>query len=223
MSGKVALQSGDAARLGDWLRARLLPLGQEGPGKRVFSDFDLTPDLRPKTVEALKPAAVLAPIILRPEGWTMLFTLRAADLPSHAGQVSFPGGRLEAQDLGHVDAALRETQEEIGLDPEWVCPIGASDAYHTVTGFCVYPIIALVQPGFSLRPDPREVAGVFEVPLGLVLDGARYRAQEQMWRGILRRYYVLDYPDHHIWGATAGMLKALCDRLWSEDGDVLAP
>ncbi len=223
MSAMQALQSGDAARLGAWLRARLLPLGQEGLGGRIFSDFDLTPDLRPKTGAALKPAAVLAPIILRPEGWTMLFTLRAADLPSHAGQVSFPGGRLEAQDLGHVGAALRETQEEIGLDPEWIHPIGAGDAYHTVTGFCVRPIIGLIEPGFTLRPDPREVAGVFEVPLALVLDGARYRAQTQMWRGILRRYYVLDYPDHHIWGATAGMLKALCDRLWSEDGDVLAP
>lgn len=210
------LQALDAVRLRALLEKRLLPLAQANGQAAVHSDYDLTPDLRPARTQTLIQAAVLAPIILRPEGMSMLFTLRAADLTSHAGQVSFPGGRLEAGDAGHVAAALRETFEEIGLDHAWISPIGAGDAYQTVTGFHVQPIIALVAPGFTLRLDPREVAGVFEVPLDIVLDGARYRAQEQMWRGINRRFYVLDYPEHRIWGATAGMLKALCDRIWSD-------
>lgn len=197
------------------LTERLLPLSGPSRQSAAFSDYDLTPDLRPERSGPLVAAAVLAPIILRPSGATMLFTIRAADLPSHPGQVSFPGGRLQAEDANEVAAALRETHEEIGLEAGWIKPIGTGDAYQTVTGFHVQPVIGLITPGFTLRLDPREVAGVFEVPLHVVLDGKRYLAEQQMWRGHNRRYYVLDYPDHRIWGATAGMLKALCDRLWS--------
>lgn len=208
-----ALENFEASDLRALLEARLLPLVPASPATAAYSDYDLTPELRPAGFGPLTAAAVLAPIILRPAGWTMLFTLRAADLPNHPGQVSFPGGRLQAEDANEVAAALRETEEEIGLDAAWISPIGAGDPYLTVTGFHVQPIIALIEPGFTLRLDPREVAAVFEVPLAVVLDGARYRAEEQMWRGHNRRYYVLDTPDHRIWGATAGMLKALCDRL----------
>lgn len=209
-----ALQAAGAQHLREHLEARLLPLMPVGPQRPAFSDYDLSPELRPDGPKALTPAAVLAPIILRPDGWTMLFTLRAADMPNHPGQVSLPGGRLQAEDAHEMAAALRETFEEIGLEGAWIRPIGASDPYQTVTGFHVQPIIALIEPGFTLRLDSREVAAVFEVPLGVVLDGARYRAEEQFWRGHNRRYYVLDYPDHRIWGATAGMLKAFCDRFW---------
>lgn len=193
------------------LRSRLAPLSGMDAAR---SDYDLTPELRPSAPPLLRPAAVLAPLIRRPQGWTLLFTLRAADLPTHAGQISFPGGRLQAEDAGFVACALRETYEEIGLQSEWIEPIGAIEAYETVTGFRVQPIVGLVEPGFELSPDPREVADVFEAPAALVLDPARIERREQEWQGVTRRYYALEYEGRVIWGATAGMLKALCDRLY---------
>jgi len=194
------------------LRARLLPLAAVDATR---SDYDLAPELRPTERQApLRPAAVLIPIVRRPEGWTMLFTLRAADLPTHAGQISFPGGRLQPEDSGAVAAALRETQEEIGVEAGWIEPIGAIDAYETVTGFLVQPIVGLLQPGFRLRPDPREVEEVFEIPIAHALDAARMERREQTWQGLSRRYYALEYEGRVIWGATAGMLKALTDRLY---------
>lgn len=194
------------------LRARLTPMAELGRSP-ARSDYDLAPELR-GPAQTLRPAAVLIPIVRRAGGWTMLFTLRAADLPTHAGQISFPGGRLQPEDADLLACALRETREEIGVGPEWVRPIGGIGAYETVTGFTVQPIVGLVQPGFRLDPDPREVAEVFEAPLSLVLDPARMQAREEAWRGVRRRYYALDFEGRLIWGATAGMLKALCDRLY---------
>lgn len=193
------------------LRACVLPLQEV---RCLRSDYDLAPELRPAAPRLLKPAAVLAPIVRRPEGWTLLFTLRAADLPTHAGQISFPGGRLQPEDAGAVEAALRETREEIGVEANWIEPIGAIDAYETVTGFRVQPIVGLLRPGFEVKPDPREVAEVFEAPIEQVLDPARMERREQEWQGTVRRYFAIEYEGRLIWGATAGMLKALSDRLY---------
>ncbi len=199
------------------LRARLDPL--EGQANQVAShaptrgDRDLNPDWRDLPAPK-KPAAVLAPIVRRPEGWTMLFTQRAHDTPAHPGQVSFPGGRVQAGDTSALHTALRETEEEIGLARALIEPLGAWDRYDTGTGFSVTPIVGLVEPGFELTLDPREVADVFETPLAFLMNPANHQRREAEWGGQLRRYYAMPYEDRFIWGATAGMIRALWERLY---------
>jgi 8-oxo-dGTP pyrophosphatase MutT (NUDIX family) len=178
------------------------------------SDFDLNPQFRPGTVQALKRAAVLAPIVRRPEGLTLLLTLRADTMPTHAGQVAFPGGRIQAEDAGPVAAALRETEEEIGLAARFVHPLGTFEPYETVSGFSIAPVVALVEPGFSMALDPREVADVFETPIAFLFNPANHQLQRRVWQGGERSYYVMPWLDRYIWGATAGMIKALYDRLY---------
>jgi len=184
------------------------------PPQRTRGDADLNenwPD-RPAT---FRPAAVLAPIVMRPEGWTMLFTQRAEETPAHPGQISFPGGRVQESDADAVETALRETREEIGLTREWVEPLGAWDQYETGTGFRITPIVGLVRPGFELVLDPREVASVFEAPLSFLFDPANHERRTGEWRGHKRHYYAMPYGDRFIWGATAGMIRALYERLYS--------
>lgn len=161
----------------------------------------------------LTPAAVLFPIVMWPERPTVLLTQRTAHLRDHAGQVSFPGGRVEAEDLSAVHTALRETEEEIGLDRERIEVLGFLPEYRTGTGFRVIPVVALVEPPFELRPDPFEVAEVFEVPLEFLLDPVNHKQHEMHYRGALRRYYAMPYGDYFIWGATAGMIRSLSERL----------
>ncbi len=163
--------------------------------------------------QALTPAAVLFPIVRRPERPTVLLTQRTAHLRDHAGQISFPGGRVEAEDLSPVHTALRETEEEIGLAREHVEILGFLPEYRTGTGFRVTPVVALVEPPFDLQPDPFEVAEVFEVPLAFLLDPANHKQHEMHYRGALRRYYAMPYGDYFIWGATAGMIRSLSERL----------
>lgn len=195
------------------LRARLDPLNGIAVRARLRSDRDLNPDwARPDT--EVRPAAVLAPIIKRRDGWTMLFTERAHDTPAHPGQVSFPGGRVQEGDASAVDTALRETEEEIGLKRHFIEPIGAWDLYETGTGFRITPIVGLVEPGFELRPDPREVASVFEAPLSFLFDAANHERREAEWKGARRAYYAMPYGERFIWGATAGMIRALWERLY---------
>ncbi len=194
------------------LRTRLDPFDTPAP-TRMRGDADLNaewPD-RPTT---FRPAAVLAPIVRRPEGWTMLFTQRAEETPAHPGQVSFPGGRVHADDASALETALRETREEIGLDARFIEPIGAWDQYETGTGFRITPIVGLVEPGFSLTLDPREVADVFEAPLSFLFDPANHERREGEWRGYKRAYYAMPYEGRFIWGATAGMIRALWERLY---------
>jgi len=162
--------------------------------------------------ETLTPAAVLVPIVLRPTP-TLLLTQRTAHLRDHAGQISFPGGRIEPDDASVVDAALRETEEEVGLAPANVEVLGFLPDYRTSTGFSVTPVVAFVTPPFALRPDPFEVAEVFEVPLAFLLDPANHQQHEVHWRGRLRRYYAMPYGDYFIWGATAGMIMSLYQHL----------
>ena len=178
------------------------------------SDFDLNPELEPVREIAREPraAAVLVPIVRRNE-LTVLLTQRTEDLPSHAGQVAFPGGKVESFDDGPLAAALRETREEIGLGDSFVEPLGYLDGYLTGTGFHVVPVVAFVEPGFSLTLDPSEVADAFEVPLSFLMDSANHQRHSREWRGITRTYYAMPYGQRYIWGATAGMLRNLYDRI----------
>jgi 8-oxo-dGTP pyrophosphatase MutT (NUDIX family) len=161
----------------------------------------------------LTPAATLVPIIDRPGGLTLLLTQRTEHLNDHPGQISFPGGRMEAGDESPLATALRETEEEIGLAREFVSVAGYLDAYATGTGFLVTPVVGLVSPGFSLAPDTFEVAEVFEVPLEYLLDARNYRREELRVRTGKRWFYVIEYERRYIWGATAGMLMNLSQKL----------
>ena len=185
-----------------------------GPGRQspLAGDYDLNPSVE-KRQPVLTPAAVLVPIVERAGGMTVLLTQRTDHLNDHPGQISFPGGRAEARDDGPVDTALRETEEEIGLDRRHVEVVGLLDVYETVTGFSVTPVVGLVAPGFTLTLDEFEVAEAFEVPLAFVLDPDNHERHSRVFKGAERHYYVLPYEEHHIWGATAGMLVNLYRRL----------
>src|SRR4051812_25246818 len=158
-------------------------------------------------------AAVLVPIIAHPDGFTVLFTRRTAQLKSHSGQISFPGGRAEPGDASPRHTALREAEEEIGLAPARVEVLGQLAEYHTRTGFRVMPIIGLVQPPLELLPDAREVDEVFEVPLAFLLDPANHRRESRQLGGRMASYYVIEHRGRTIWGATAGMLVNLYRQL----------
>jgi 8-oxo-dGTP pyrophosphatase MutT (NUDIX family) len=185
------------------LRASLLPEPLSGH----FVQEDGVDD------QPLTPAAVLFPIVLRDGGQTVLLTQRTAHLRDHAGQISFPGGRVEAEDISPSHTALRETEEEIGLPRERIEILGFLPEYRTGTGFRVTPVVALVQPPFELQPDPFEVAEVFEVPLAFLLDPANHQQHSLHYRGALRNYFAMPYGDYFIWGATAGMIRSLSERL----------
>jgi len=202
-----------SADLEERLRQRLDPLGAIAlETARTRGDNDLNPgwDNHPER----RPAAVLAPIVKRASGWTMLFTERSHETPAHPGQISFPGGRVQAGESA-LETALRETEEEIGLARSFIEPIGAWDRYDTITGFRVTPIVGLVEPGFSLTLDPREVASVFEAPLDFLMNPANHEKRDAQWQGRTRYYYVVPYQNHFIWGATAGMIRALYERLYA--------
>jgi 8-oxo-dGTP pyrophosphatase MutT (NUDIX family) len=174
----------------------------------VDSDFSLSGVV--PLPEEWRPAAVLVPLVNRQDGVTVLLTQRTEDMPSHAGQVAFPGGRRQPDDLDAVATALRETEEEVGLDRRFVDVVGAVDLYRTGTGFEITPVVGIVTPGFTTRADPREVADVFEVPLGHFLDESNHRIDSRtVASGLQRRYYAMPYGARYIWGATAGMLKNL--------------
>lgn len=174
-------------------------------------DHDLNPGM--EVPASPLAAAVLVPIVEREDSLTILLTRRSDTLPVHSGQVSFPGGRVEDYDVDLVATALRETEEEIGLDRSRIEVIGRLDTYVTRTGFEVTPVVGLVRPPFELLLDPVEVAEVFEVPLAFILDPANHERRSREWQKIVRHFYVLPYGDYYIWGATAGMLVNLADVL----------
>ncbi len=162
----------------------------------------------------LMPAAVLMPLVERSEGYTVLLTQRTAHLEHHAGQISFPGGRAEEEDANPVDTALREAEEEIGLQRRHVVEIaGFLDLYQTVTGFLITPVVGFVAPPFELALDAFEVAEAFEVPLDFILDPRNHESRSMFYKGQHRRYYVIPYEDRFIWGATAAMLVNFARRL----------
>ncbi len=161
---------------------------------------------------ALVPAAVLVPIVRRPEPG-LLLTTRTTHLRTHGGQVAFPGGRIDTGDEGPMAAALREAEEEIGLAPHAVEVLGLGDRYQTGTGYAVHPVVGLIAPDLPLRLNPDEVADLFEIPLAFALDPANHRIREAEWKGKLRRFYVIEWEGRRIWGATAGMLVNLSAKL----------
>lgn len=185
------------------LRASLL--AEPASGQFVQEDgFDDRP---------LTPAAVLFPIVQRAAGQTVLLTQRTAHLRDHAGQISFPGGRVEAADQSPIHTALRETEEEIGLSREHIDVLGFLPEYRTGTGFCVTPVVGLVRPPFELALDPFEVAEAFEVPFDFLLDPLNHQRHSLHHRGALRHYFAMPYGEYFIWGATAGMIRSLSERL----------
>ena len=159
------------------------------------------------------PAAVLVGFVGRAEGPRVLLTQRTAHLRDHAGQISLPGGRIEPEDASVAAAALREAEEEIGLDPARVELLGALEPYETVTGFRIQPVLGWIEPPIELRVDPFEVSEVFEVPLAFILDAANHRRDSYERAGRRRHFYVLPYEDRYIWGATAAILVNLASRL----------
>lgn len=168
------------------------------------SDYDLNPDVRPEG-RVLKPAAVLLAVT----DDRLILTKRASHLKHHPGQIAFPGGKVEDADADTTAAALREAYEEIGLPPQSVQIIGALPSHETVTTYQITPILGLVRDIFVPKPDPNEVAEVFTVPLSHVLDPAQYRIEQRIWRGQMRRFYVVPYGPYYVWGATARILRGL--------------
>ncbi|MBA3677019.1 MAG: CoA pyrophosphatase [Sphingosinicella sp.] len=162
--------------------------------------------------QLVTPAAVLVPIVDRPDP-TVILTLRPDTLRQHAGQVAFPGGRIDPEDHGPVEAALREAKEEIGLDPSMVKIVGIADLYRTITGYEVTPVIGVVPPDLALTPQPGEVAAIFEVPLRHLMAPDHHVVRNVEWRGSPRSYYEIMWHDRRIWGATAAMIVNLSRRL----------
>lgn len=176
-------------------------------------DFQLNPSFTPTRPGPLMPAAVLVPVVAYGEGERVILTKRTAHLSNHAGQISFPGGRVDREDPDVIATALRETEEEIGLDRAHVSILGALDAYVTGTGFVVVPVVGLVRPGFTLLPAQHEVAEVFEVPFGFLMDHRNHQRHKGVFNGVERQWWAMPYREHYIWGATAGMLRNLHELL----------
>jgi 8-oxo-dGTP pyrophosphatase MutT (NUDIX family) len=163
----------------------------------------------------IRPAAVLVPVVERDEPMVLL-TQRAAHLNDHAGQVAFPGGKIDASDPSPVYAALREAEEEIGLDADFVEPIGYMDLYGTPFGYRILPTVARVSPGFELRVNKAEVDDVFEVPLAFLMNPANHFLKTREFRDITRSYYEMPYGDRYVWGVTAGILRVLYQRMFAK-------
>jgi 8-oxo-dGTP pyrophosphatase MutT (NUDIX family) len=193
--------------------ARLRPDRGEAVGDHVFN-----PEISERFLAIeRRPAAVLVPVVHREPEATLLFTLRTGGLRSHAGQIAFPGGRIDPEDDGPMAAALREAEEEIGLTPEFVETLCLAPDYLTGSGYHVAPVVAIVWPDFRLSLNPDEVADVFEVPLGFLMDPANHRKGSRVWEGMTRYFFEMPYQDRHIWGITAGIVRILYERLYADE------
>jgi len=204
------------AELRDWIAGHLDPLDAGGArgGGTVRSDFDLNPAHAPAHAEDLTPAAVLVGLVEHPQGLSVILTRRADTLRRHTGQIAFPGGRSDPGETPWA-TALREAKEEIGLDPVLVSLAGLSTPYRTGTGFFITPVVGFIAPGAALEANPDEVADIFETPFGFLMDPANHEQHERTTpAGEARRFYAMTWEDRFIWGATAGMLRALYDRLY---------
>jgi 8-oxo-dGTP pyrophosphatase MutT (NUDIX family) len=177
-------------------------------------DHDADPVMKKiAEVRPIRPAAVLVGVVDRPEP-TVLLTQRAQHLPNHPGQISFPGGKIEKSDADPLAAALRETDEEIGLDRSHIEPLGYLDLYMTTLGYRIVPVIARVTPGFALTLNAKEVDNAFEVPLAFVMDQANFARHARDWDGLTRHYYAITFGERYIWGVTAGILRNLHERIY---------
>jgi 8-oxo-dGTP pyrophosphatase MutT (NUDIX family) len=181
--------------------------------ERIRASLRRTPPELSASESGLRPAAVLLPIVERAEPYA-LFTRRTDDLPSHAGQICFPGGRYHPDDDTLIRTALREMEEEIGLPHQDVDVAGFLDSYETLnTGFAILPVVGFLRDDFTLVVNPREVAEVFEAPLSYILDPKNHAIKSVERGGVMREFYAIDYAGHTIWGATAAMIVNLSERL----------
>lgn len=203
--------------LEEHVRSRLHPLsGHDESHHKPHTDPDPNAPEGVAPTRTYRPAAVLAPLVLRPEGLNVILTRRSDELRSHSGQVAFPGGRAEAGETP-AQTALREAHEEIGLEPGFVRLAGLGDRYDSGSGYSITPVVGFVTPGFTLNPDPGEVAEVFETPFSFLMDPANH--ERRIWRqpnGSDRHYYAMPHEGRLIWGVTAGMLRALYERLFGD-------
>lgn len=203
-------------------RARALLSSQVPPALTDLQSNDASgePELNPELWRSSaprpsRPAAVLVPVIARRDP-TVLLTMRTAELASHAGQVAFPGGKIDPGDESPLAAALRETEEETGLPRDRIEPLGYLDLYLTFSGFRILPTVARVDPDFSLKINPREVTETFEVPLAFLMTPGNLRRETREWNGARRAYYAARFEDRLIWGITAGILRNLYERVWAK-------
>jgi 8-oxo-dGTP pyrophosphatase MutT (NUDIX family) len=195
------------------LRSKLMQKPPPAPLMPTRGDYDFNPEFKPPPgPRTLTPAAVLLPIISRAEP-TVLFTRRTATLTKHAGQVSFPGGRVDDTDLSPLETALRETHEEVGITSDFISVAGFMEGYETGTGFAILPVVGVLHEGFALVPEPSEVAEIFEVPLAFLLDPKNCERQSAEWQGRKREFYAFNYGSHYIWGATAAILVNFAQKL----------
>lgn len=176
--------------------------------------------LNPQTLSeieglALRDAAVLVPVIDHAEGARVLLTQRTATLRQHSGQIAFPGGAIDPEDISPEMAALREAEEEVGLDPAHVETVGRLPVYLAASGFRITPVLAVVRPGFTLTLNPAEVAETFEVPLSFLMNPAHHRRDSAVWKGYERHFYRMPYGERMIWGITASILRSLYERLYA--------
>ncbi len=199
-----------------FLDVALSRLRQNPPGfDTPRGDHDLNPDWTASADDPRpKAAAVLIPVIMRPDRLTIMLTRRGSALRSHSGQISFPGGKVDPGDVSPWATAMREAQEEIGLDDHFVDLLGYGDPYRSTSGYIVTPVVGFVREGFRLALNPFEVAEAFEVPASFLMNPANHEIQVRDWNGRLRQYYAMPYERHYIWGVTAGILRNLYERLY---------
>jgi len=181
----------------------------------TFGDHQLAGYVPTLADQAHRPAAVLIPVIARGHEASIILTRRASHLKDHAGQVAFPGGKIDAADASPLATALREADEEIGLASHHVTPLGFLDPYLSGTGFRIIPVMALVADTAQFQPNAAEVEAVFEVPLRFLMDPSNHQQHSAEWRGAIRKYYAIPYETHYIWGVTAGILRNLYERLYA--------
>lgn len=213
------MSAGELRGLARGRLAQDAPLGQtSSPELAGKGDHELNPEmtswLEPGIV--YREAAVLVPLVNRPAGLNVLLIQRTDGPDDHAGQIAFPGGKVEPHDGTAIEAALRETHEETGLAREFVEVLGFLDTYRTGTRFEIAPVVGIVEEGFSLVPEPLEVADIFEVPLAFLMDPANHRTDSRVWKGKRRHFYAMPYGERYIWGATAGILRNMFERLYAD-------
>jgi 8-oxo-dGTP pyrophosphatase MutT (NUDIX family) len=211
-----------ASEVSDDFRERAKRLRPEPPAFRhtgAWGDHSLDRNTSPAEGAPPRPAAVLVPVVMHSDRPSILLTERATGLRTHSGQIAFPGGRMDDTDATPTETALREAEEEIGLSRRHVEPLGYLDPYLSSSNYLVIPAVALVSPDHELHLNPHEVADVFEVPLGFLMDEINHELHCREWRGGVRQYYAMPFEARYIWGVTAGILRNMYEHLYGPSRD----